>query len=466
MQGSRRRIVDVLTLVPPPEGIEGVVVKGWLRSTRTSKQVVFLDLNDGSNLAGLQVVAGEGLPNLDEVARLTTGSAVAVTGTLVPSPAKGQTVELRATTVEILGKADPDYPLQKKRHGFEFLRTIAHLRNRTNTYGAVFRVRSVLAHAVHCFFQDRGFVYVHTPIITGSDCEGAGEMFRVSTLDPDKLPRTEQGAIDWGQDFFGRGTYLTVSGQLNGEAFALGMSDIYTFGPTFRAENSNTSRHAAEFWMIEPEMAFCDLAGNADLAEAFIKHLVSTVLERCPEDMAFFDERIEKGLLERLRHVADASFERMQYGEAVKRLEASGQSFEYPVFFGANLQAEHERWLTETLVGRPVILTDYPREIKAFYMRRNDDGRTVAAMDVLVPKVGELIGGSQREERFDVLEGAIKESGLPLGEYQWYLDTRRFGTVPHAGFGLGFERMVMYATGMQNIRDVVPFPRTPSNCAF
>jgi asparaginyl-tRNA synthetase len=463
MQGPRRRIVEVLTLAPPQEGI---TVKGWLRTVRTSKQVTFLDVNDGSNLAGLQVVAGEDLPNIEEVSRLTTGSAVAITGALVPSPAKGQTVELRATAVEILGKADADYPLQKKRHGFEFLRTIAHLRNRTNTYGAVFRVRSVLAHAVHCFFQDRGFVYVHTPIITGSDCEGAGEMFRVSTLDPEKLPRTEQGAIDWGQDFFGRGTFLTVSGQLNGEAFALGMSDIYTFGPTFRAENSNTSRHAAEFWMIEPEMAFNDLEDDANLAEAFIKHLLRTVLERCPEDMAFFDERIEKGLVERLRHVAEASFERMQYGEAVERLKASGQSFEFPVFFGANLQAEHERYLTETLVGRPVILTDYPREIKAFYMRRNDDGRTVAAMDVLVPKVGELIGGSQREERFDVLEQAIKETGLPVSEYQWYLDTRRFGTAPHAGFGLGFERMVMYATGMQNIRDVVPFPRTPSSCAF
>jgi asparaginyl-tRNA synthetase len=466
MQGPRRRIVDVLTLVPPPEGIEGVVVKGWLRSARASKQVVFLDVNDGSNLSGLQVVAGEGLANLEEVGRLTTGSSVAVTGTLVPSPAKGQTVELRATAVEVLGKADPEYPLQKKRHGFEFLRTIAHLRNRTNTYGAVFRVRSVLAHAVHCFFQDRGFVYVHTPIITGSDAEGAGELFRVSTLDPEKLPRTEQGAIDWSQDFFGKGTYLTVSGQLNGEAFALGMSDIYTFGPTFRAENSNTSRHAAEFWMIEPEMAFYDLDDDCDLAEAFIKHLITTVLARCPEDMAFFDERIEKGLLARLRHVAEASFERMPYAEAVQRLEASGQSFEYPVYFGANLQAEHERYLTETLIGRPVFVTDYPREIKAFYMRRNDDGRTVAAMDLLVPKVGELIGGSQREERLDVLEQAIRDSGLPLSEYQWYLDTRRYGTAPHAGFGLGFERMVMYATGMQNIRDVVPFPRTPGSCVF
>ena len=458
--------MDVLTLVPPPEGIEGVVVKGWLRSARTSKQVVFLDLNDGSNLAGVQVVAGEELANYAEVARLTTGSAVAVTGTLVPSPKPGQPVELRAAAVEILGKADPEYPLQKKRHNFEFLRTIAHLRNRTNTYGAVFRVRSVLAHAVHCFFQDRGFVYVHTPIITGSDAEGAGEMFRVTTLDPEKLPRTDKGEIDWSQDFFGRGTHLTVSGQLNGESFALGMSDIYTFGPTFRAENSNTARHAAEFWMIEPEMAFCDLQGDADLAEAFIKHLITTVLERSAEDMRFFDERIEKGIVERLRHVAEASFERMPYGEAVARLENSGQKFEYPVYFGANLQAEHERYLTETLVGRPVFVTDYPREIKAFYMRRNDDGRTVAAMDLLVPKIGELIGGSQREERLDVLVQTIRDGGLPLHEYEWYLDTRRYGTAPHAGFGLGFERMVMYATGMQNIRDVIPFPRTPGSCTF
>ena len=463
MQGSRRRIVEVLTLSPPQEGI---VVKGWVRTVRTSKQVTFLNVNDGSNLSGLQVVAGEGLENLEEVSHLGTGSAVAITGTLVESPAKGQAVELRATAVEIVGKADPDYPLQKKRHGFEFLRTIAHLRNRTNTYGAVFRVRSVLAHATHCFFQDRGFVYVHTPIITASDCEGAGEMFRVTTLDPEAPPRTEQGQIDWAQDFFGRGSYLTVSGQLDAEAFALGMSDVYTFGPTFRAENSHTSRHASEFWMIEPEMAFCDLAGDCDLAEAYTKHLLRTVLERCAEDMAFFGERIDKGLVERLRAVAEASFERMTYAEAVERLEACGQKFEYPVYFGANLQAEHERHLTETLVGRPVFVTDYPREIKAFYMRRNDDGRTVAAMDLLVPKVGELIGGSQREERHDVLKTAIEETGLPVEEYQWYLDTRRFGTVPHAGFGLGFERMVMYATGMQNIRDVIPFPRTPGSCAF
>ncbi|MEM7156151.1 MAG: asparagine--tRNA ligase [Myxococcota bacterium] len=452
-----------MTLAPPQEGI---IIKGWLRTVRASKQVTFLNVNDGSTMSGIQVVAGDEVANLEEVRALGTGSAVAVTGQLVESPAKGQSVELRATAIEVLGQAEPDYPLQKKRHGFEFLRTIAHLRNRTNTYGAVFRVRSVLAHAVHCFFQDRGFVYVHTPIITGSDAEGAGELFRVSTIDPNDPPRTDKGEIDWSKDFFGGSTFLTVSGQLAGESFALGMSDIYTFGPTFRAENSHTTRHASEFWMIEPEMAFHDLEDDCNLAEAFVRHLINTVLERCPEDMEFFDKRIQKGLLERMRHVADSEFERMTYAEAVKKLEASGQKFEYPVFFGANLQAEHERHLTETVVGRPVFVTDYPKEIKAFYMRRNDDERTVAAMDLLVPQVGELIGGSQREERHDVLVQTITEAGLPLEEYQWYLDTRRFGTVPHAGFGLGFERMVMYATGMQNIRDVIPFPRTPNSCAF
>ncbi|MCA9649706.1 MAG: asparagine--tRNA ligase [Myxococcales bacterium] len=463
MQGPRRRIVDVLTLSPPQAG---VIVKGWLRTVRTSKQVTFLNVNDGSNLSGLQVVVAEGLPNDEEIRHLGTGSAVAVTGTLVESPAKGQSVELHATAVAVIGKADADYPLQKKRHGFEFLRTIAHLRNRTNTYGAVFRVRSVLAHAIHGFFQDRGFVYVHTPIITSSDTEGAGELFRVTTLPLDNPPRTEQGAVDHAQDFFGRSTFLTVSGQLCGEAFALGMGDIYTFGPTFRAENSHTARHASEFWMIEPEMAFCDLQDDCDLAEAFVRHLIGTVLAKCPEDMEFFDQRIDKGIIERLRAVAEAQFERMPYAEAVQHLEECGESFEYPVHFGANLQAEHERYLTEKVVGRPVFVTDYPKEIKAFYMRRNDDGRTVAAMDLLVPRVGELIGGSQREERHDVLVKAIEESGLPVEEYQWYLDTRRFGSVPHAGFGLGFERMVMYMTGMQNIRDVVPFPRTPNSCAF
>nr|WP_308726556.1 asparagine--tRNA ligase [Enhygromyxa salina] len=453
----------MLALTPPQDA---VVVKGWLRTIRKSKQITFLNVNDGSNLSGIQVVVGDDLPNVDEVRHLSTGSAVAVTGSLVASMAKGQEVELRATKVEVLGAAASDYPLQKKRHGFEFLRTVAHLRNRSNTFGAVFRVRSVLAHAIHCFFQDRGFAYVHTPIITASDTEGAGELFRVTTLDLDQPPRTEQGAVDYSQDFFGKPAFLTVSGQLNGEAFALGMSDIYTFGPTFRAENSHTTRHASEFWMIEPEMAFCDLADDCDLAEAFVRHLLTTVLEKCPEDMAFFDQRINKGIIARLRDVAEANFERMTYTEAIERLTASGESFEFPVFFGADLQAEHERCLTERIVGRPVFVTDYPKEIKAFYMRRNDDGRTVAAMDLLVPTVGELIGGSQREERYDVLAQTITEAGLPTEAYWWYLDTRRYGTAPHAGFGLGFERMLMYTTGMQNIRDVVPFPRTPNSCDF
>ncbi|HWB74223.1 MAG TPA: asparagine--tRNA ligase [Nannocystaceae bacterium] len=463
MQSPRTRIVEVLAMSPPRADVR---VKGWLRTVRDSKQVVFLELNDGSAMASLQVICDATLPNIEEVRHLTTGSAIAARGELVASPAKGQAVELKASEIEIIGKADADFPLQKKRHSFEFLRTIAHLRNRTNSYGAVFRVRSKLAHAVHCFFQDRGFVYVHTPIITASDAEGAGEMFRVTTLDPANPPRTEGGAIDWDADFFGRQAFLTVSGQLNGESFAMGMGDIYTFGPTFRAENSNTSRHVAEFWMIEPEMAFCDLAGNCDLAEAFVKHLVRTLLEQCTADVEFFNERVDTGLLARLRHVVDASFERMPYAEAVKRLEASGKSFEYPVFFGANLQAEHERHLTEEIIGRPVFVTDYPKEIKAFYMRRNDDGRTVAAVDLLVPQVGELIGGSQREERLDVLLHAIKEANLPEHAYGWYLDTRRYGTAPHAGFGLGFERMIMYGTGMQNIRDVIPFPRTPRHCEF
>ncbi|MBX7079083.1 MAG: asparagine--tRNA ligase [Nannocystaceae bacterium] len=463
MQSPRTRIVEVLQLQPPCAEVR---VKGWLRTVRDSKQVVFLELNDGSSMGILQVVVDPSLPNIEDVRRLTTGSAVGVRGELVPSPAKGQTVELRATEVEIIGRAEADFPLQKKRHSFEFLRTIAHLRNRTNTYGAVFRVRSKLAHAIHCFFQDRGFVYVHTPIITASDAEGAGEMFRVTTLDPAAPPKTPEGRIDWDADFFARQAYLTVSGQLNGETFAIGMGDIYTFGPTFRAENSNTSRHVAEFWMIEPEMAFFDLDDNCTLAEAFVKHLLRTLLEDCAEDVAFFDERIDKGLTARLRHVLESPFERMPYAEAVKRLEASGQSFEYPVFFGANLQAEHERFLTETIIGRPVFVTDYPKEIKAFYMRRNDDGRTVAAVDLLVPQVGELIGGSQREERYDVLLQALEETGLSPQSYAWYLDTRRYGTVPHAGFGLGFERLIMYATGMQNIRDVIPFPRTPRHCEF
>ncbi|MBZ5715549.1 asparagine--tRNA ligase [Nannocystis pusilla] len=463
MQTPRTKIVDVLQLEPPRAGVR---VKGWARTVRDSKQVVFIELNDGSCFASVQVVVNPELANYEQLRKLTTGSAVEVVGEVVASPAAGQRVELKAAEVTIVGLADSSFPLQKKRHSFEFLREIAHLRARTNTFGAVFRVRSALAQAVHEFFQARGFVYVHTPIITGSDAEGAGEMFRVTTLDVNNPPRTPEGAVDWHEDFFAHSSFLTVSGQLAGETFALGLSDIYTFGPTFRAENSNTSRHAAEFWMIEPEMAWHDLDDNATLAEAFVKHLMRTALERCADDLAFFNKQIDTGLIARLQHVLESNFERMSYTEAVRRLEASGQKFEFPIHWGANLQAEHERYLTETIVGRPVLVTDYPTEIKAFYMRRNDDGKTVAAMDLLVPKIGELIGGSQREERLDVLVAAIRSTGLNEEHYAWYLDTRRFGTAPHAGFGLGFERLVMYVTGMENIRDVIPFPRTPRNCNF
>ena len=458
----RTKVAAALAAEPGPT----IRVQGWVRTVRKGKDVAFLEVNDGSCLANVQVVVGADHPQLQDMRNLTTGSAVDVVGSLVASPAKGQRVELHAEHVEVVGRAAPDYPLQKKRHGFEFLRTIAHLRVRTNTFGAVFRVRSLLAQATHDFFAQRGFLYAHTPIITASDTEGAGELFRVTTLNLDDLPRDPSGRVDFGEDFFGRAAFLTVSGQLNAEAMAIGLSDVYTFGPTFRAENSNTPRHAAEFWMIEPEVSFCDLHGDCDLAEAYVRHLIEATFERCEEDLAFFDKRIAPGLVERLRHVADSGFARMSYTEAVAALEASGERFEFPVHWGANLQAEHERWLTERHVGRPVFVTDYPKEIKAFYMRRNDDGRTVAAMDLLVPGVGELIGGSQREERADVLEGAIAEVGLDPEAYRWYLDLRRFGTVPHAGFGLGFERMVMYVTGMANIRDVIPFPRTPRTCAF
>ena len=463
MQTPRTKIVHVLQQEPPRSGVR---VKGWVRTVRDSKQVVFLEVNDGSCLASLQAVCPAGLANFDLLRHLSTGSAVEVVGELVASPASGQKVELKASQVIIVGQADNSFPLQKKRHSFEFLRSVAHLRARTNTFGAVFRVRSQLAQAIHQFFQDRGFVYVHTPIVTGSDAEGAGEMFRVTTLDVANPPRTPEGKVDYHQDFFARPTFLTVSGQLNGETFALGLSDIYTFGPTFRAENSNTARHVAEFWMIEPEMAWHDLEDDMDLAEAFVKHLLRSALDRSSEDLAFFNDRVDQGLIKRLEHVLTANFERLPYTEAVKRLEASGQKFEFPVHWGANLQAEHERHLTETLVGRPVFVTDYPKEIKSFYMRRNADGKTVAAMDLLVPKIGELIGGSQREERLDVLTAAIEAAKLSPVDYAWYLDTRRFGSAPHAGFGLGFERLVMYVTGMENIRDVIPFPRTPRNCDF
>ncbi|MDP2362078.1 MAG: asparagine--tRNA ligase [bacterium] len=444
-----------------------ITVMGWVRTNRPGKAVSFIELNDGSCLKGLQVVySGEALPNFEEIGRVLTGACLRVRGTLAPSEGKGQTVELKAEEAELIGPCDGSFPLQKKRHSFEYLRTIAHLRPRTNTFGAVFRVRHQLAFAIHRFFHERGFIWVHTPIITGSDCEGAGEMFRVSTLSPTDPPRTESGEVDWAQDFFGRQTNLTVSGQLSGEMFALALGNIYTFGPTFRAENSNTTRHASEFWMIEPEMAFHDLADDARLAQDFLQFIIAQVLEHCPEDMAFFDQWVKPGIVARLEELTRTSFETIPYTEAVRLLERSGQAFQFPVSWGMDLQTEHERWLTETHVGRPVFVIDYPKEIKAFYMRQNDDGRTVAAMDLLVPGVGEIIGGSQREERHDLLLARIREMGLPEADYWWYLESRRFGSAPHAGFGLGFERAIMYVTGMENIRDVVPFPRTPGNCDF
>jgi len=450
-----------------------VAVGGWVRTVRTSKGgFSFIALNDGSCLATLQVVADETLGNYDdEIVHLTPGSSVLVTGTLVESQGKGQRVEVQAREVRVLGRADPDsYPIQQKRHSFEFLRTQAHLRPRTNTFGAVARVRNRVCTAIHEFFQDRGFLYVHTPIITASDCEGAGELFTVTALDPAAPPRDDAGGIDWNQDFFARRTYLTVSGQLEVEPYCCALGNVYTFGPTFRAENSNTPRHLAEFWMIEPEMAFCDLAGNADLAEAFVRHIFTAVLDDCAEDMAFFDKWIDKGVAGRLRHVADSEFARLTYTQAVAELEAAGRQWEYPVSWGSDLQTEHERYLTEERFGRPVIVTDYPAAIKPFYMRVNEPDeqgrRTVAAMDVLVPKTGEIIGGSQREERLDVLEARMAETGMSPADYQWYADLRRYGTVPHAGFGLGLERCVQFCTGMANIRDVIPYPRTPRNAEF
>ena len=401
-----------------------------------------------------------------ELRSLCTGCAVAASGELVDSPGKGQRFELRAQRVEVVGTVDPDYPLQKKRHSFEFLRTLGHLRPRTNTIGAVLRVRNAASRAIHDFFQERGFIHLHAPIITALDAEGAGEMFRVSTLDPANPPRDAEGRVDFGRDFFGREAYLTVSGQLEAEIAALALTKVYTFGPTFRAENSNTSRHLAEFWMVEPELAFCDLAGDMDLAEAFLKAIFRSVLEQCPDDMEFFNQRIDKTVIETLTHVIETPFERITYGEAVEILESSGQSFEFPVKWGADLQSEHERYLTEQHIRRPVIVTDYPAAIKAFYMYLNDDGKTVRAMDVLVPKVGEIVGGSQREHRLDVLRRRMGDCGLPEEPYGWYLDLRRYGSAPHAGFGLGFERVVQFMTGMANIRDVIPFPRVPGSVEF
>lgn len=437
----------------------GVMVAGWVRTRRDAKGFSFLEVNDGSCLGALQVVVDEGVPGSEDVKRMLTGASVKVTGDLIVSPAKGQQWEMRATAVALIGEAPEDYPLQKKRHSAEFMREIAHLRPRANLYGAVFRVRSRLTQAVHRFFAERDFVNVHTPIITASDCEGAGEMFRVTTHDPLK------GGGKPEQDFFEKAAYLTVSGQLEGETFACALSNIYTFGPTFRAENSHTSRHAAEFWMIEPEIAFCDLEGDMDLAEEFVREMVREVVEGMPEDFALFAKFVDKGLEPRLREVMEKPFVRVSYTEAVTILEECDESFDYPVAWGENLQSEHERYLTEKHFKAPVTVYDYPRIIKPFYMRQNEDGKTVAAMDLLVPGIGELIGGSQREERYDLLKAKMDEEGLSEG-YDWYLDLRKYGSVPHAGFGLGFERLVMFVTGVANIRDVIPFPRTPGNCEF
>jgi asparaginyl-tRNA synthetase len=447
-----------------------VTIKGWVRTRRDSKAgISFVNVSDGSCLHPVQVVAPNTLPNYtDEVLRLTSGCAVQATGMIVPSPAKGQPFELQAKRIEVIGWVDdPDYyPIQPKPHTLEFLREVAHLRPRTNVIGAVTRVRHTIAQAIHRFFHESGFFWIATPIITSSDAEGAGELFRVSTLDLANLPRTADGAVDYSKDFFGRETFLTVSGQLNVEAYCLAMSKVYTFGPTFRAENSNTSRHLAEFWMVEPEIAFATLADDAALAEALLKHVFRTVLEERADDMALFDERIEKGTIAKLQSIVDAEFVRMDYTEAIRILENAKQSFEFPVRWGVDLQSEHERYLAEKHVGRPVILMNYPKEIKAFYMRLNDDGKTVAAMDVLAPGIGEIIGGSQREERLDVLDARMDAARLDKEHYAWYRDLRRYGTVPHAGFGLGFERTVAYVTGLGNVRDAIPFPRTPGNARY
>ncbi len=447
-----------------------VALRGWVRTRRDSKAgISFVHVSDGSCFNPVQAVVPNTLPNYaDEVLHLTAGCAVEITGSIVPSPAKGQPFELQASTVHVIGWVeDPDsYPIQPKPHTLEFLRDVAHLRPRTNVIGAVSRVRDAIAHAIHDFFHRNGFFWINTPIITSSDAEGAGELFRVSTLDLVNLPRNADGAIDHAQDFFGRETFLTVSGQLNVEAYCLALSKVYTFGPTFRAENSNTSRHLAEFWMIEPEIAFADLADDASLAEALLKHIFRTVLDERADDMAFFDERIEKGLIAKLTGIVDSQFVRMDYTEAIRVLGTAAQKFEFPVSWGMDLQSEHERYLSETYAKKPVIVMNYPKAIKAFYMRVNDDGRTVAAMDVLAPGIGEIIGGSQREERLDVLDARMDEAGLDKVHYSWYRDLRRYGSVPHAGFGLGFERTIAYATGLANVRDVIPFPRTPGNARY
>lgn len=448
-------------------GGKEITVSGWVRTIRVSKNFGFIELNDGSFFKSLQIVIEQDkLENYAEISKLNVGAAITVTGILELTPEAKQPFELKADSAYIDGASTPDYPLQKKRHSFEYLRTISHLRPRTNTFAAVFRIRSLIAYAIHRFFQERGFVYVHTPIITGNDCEGAGEMFEVTTLDMENPPRNEDGSVDYSKDFFGKKTSLTVSGQLNGETYCMAFRNIYTFGPTFRAENSNTTRHAAEFWMIEPEIAFADLADDMDLAEDMLKYIINYCLDNAPEEMEFFNKFVDKGLLDRLHNVVENEFKRITYTEAIELLKKNNDKFEYPVEWGSDLQTEHERYLTETLFKRPVMVTDYPKDIKAFYMKQNSDGKTVAAVDVLVPGIGEIIGGSQREEDYDKLLARIKELGMNEEDYSWYLDLRKYGTNKHAGFGLGFERAVMYITGMQNIRDVLPFPRTVGTAEF
>ena len=466
---SERNDIKVKDLFRRSEDFDGreITISGWARQNRGSNKFGFLQLNDGSFFTPVQVVyESENIDNFDEIAKLSLSSGVKVTGEFVLTPDAKQPFEIHASKIEVLAESTADYPLQNKRHSMEFLREIAHLRPRSNTFAAVFRVRSLISYAIHKFFQEQGFVYVHTPIITESDAEGAGEMFRVTTFDPDDVPRTEDGAVDWSKDFFGKPTNLTVSGQLEAEIFALAFRDVYTFGPTFRAENSNTQRHAAEFWMIEPEIAFADLEDAMDLAEAMVKYIIRYVMENAPEEMDFFNKRIDPGLLERLQNVVDSDFERLPYTEAIEILKKSGHKFDFDPYWGCDLQTEHERFLTEEVFKKPVFVTDYPKDIKAFYMRMNDDGKTVAASDLLVPGIGEIIGGSQREERLDLLDKRMDELGMNKDNYWWYRELRKYGGVKHAGYGLGFERMIMYATGISNIRDVLPFPRTPKTAEF
>ena len=456
----------IAALLQSEKTISEVLVKGWVRTRRDAKDFSFVEVNDGSCLKNIQVIANNNLNNYEEVKKLSTGSSLAVVGELVESKGGNQKYELVAKSIEIYDIAPDDYPLQKKKHTDEYLRSIAHLRPRTNKYGAAFRIRSELSYAIHKFFHDRGFRYVHTPLITGSDCEGAGEMFRVTTLDMENLPKLPNGKVDYSQDFFGKEAHLTVSGQLNGEMYAMGLGDIYTFGPTFRAENSNTARHAAEFWMIEPEMAFADIYDNMDVAEDMVRFCVKHVVEHCPDDIELFEKFVDPTLKETLDNIINNDFARITYTEAIEIMQKSGKKFEYEPKYGIDMQTEHERFLAEQYFKKPVIVRDYPKEIKAFYMRLNDDGKTVAAMDVLVPRIGEMIGGSQREERYDVLVQKIKECGMKEEDYSWYLDSRKYGSVPHSGFGLGFERMMMLVTGISNIRDVIPFPRTPNSISF